>query len=343
MEILTAYGIPAKIVSAINVLYTNTESQVLSPDGDTYFFEILAGVLQGDTLAPFLFVITLDYEMRIATKDESAVGFTLEISKSSHHPAITITDTDFADDLALISNTLEQAQLFLQRLESVAAQIGLHTNEKKTEFISFNQPQGDLITINGSKLKQVQDFLYLGSWVNTSREDREARIAMAWKALCKMDNIWKSKMDKQLKIQFFRSTVETVLLYGCSSWTLTKALTKKLDGTYTRLLRAALNVSWRQHMTNKELYGILPKITDIICERRIRFSGHCWRSKEEVVHQVLLWEPKHGKRSSGQPPRTFIDQLTDDTGILRDELGTVMEDRNVWKEVIKNVRPRTLR
>ena len=68
MEILTAYGIPAKIVSAINVLYTNTESQVLSPDGDTDFFEILAGVLQGDTLAPFLFVIALDYAMRIATK-----------------------------------------------------------------------------------------------------------------------------------------------------------------------------------------------------------------------------------------------------------------------------------
>ena len=130
-----------------------------------------------------------------------------------------------------------------------------------------------------------------------------------------MDTIWKSKMNKQLKIQFFRSTVETVLLYGSSSWTLTKSLTTKLNGPYTRLIRAALNASWRQHMTNKELYGNLPKISETICARRVRFSGHCWRSREEVVHQLILSAPSHGKRSRGRPPITYIDQLTDGTGI----------------------------
>ena len=135
MEILLAYGISAKIVLAINVLYTNTEAQVLSPDGDTEFFEILAGVLQGDTLAPFLLIISLDYAMRIATEDEVSVGFALAKSRSRRHPAVTITETDFADDLALISNTLEQAQLFLLRLESAAAQVGLHINEIKTVFL----------------------------------------------------------------------------------------------------------------------------------------------------------------------------------------------------------------
>ena len=119
--------------------------------------------------------------------------------------------------------------------------------------MSYNQPEGDLITLKGNKLKQVEDFVYLGSWVNSSKKDIEVRIVIAWSALAKMDTIWKSKMNKQLKIQFFRSTVETVLLYGSSSWTLTKSLTMKLYSTYTRLIRAALNVSWRQHMTNKEL------------------------------------------------------------------------------------------
>ena len=234
-------------------------------------------------------------------------------------------------------------QLFLLCFESAALQIGLHINETKTEYMPYNQQEGDLITLKGGKLKQVEDFLYLGSWVDSSKKDIDVRITKAWTALTKMDTIWKSKMDKVLNIQFFRATVETVLLYGSSSWTLTKSLSKKLDGTYTRLLRAALNVSWRQHMTNQELYGKVPKLTETIRERRVRFSGHCLRSREEVIHQLLLWEPSHGKRSRGRPAKTFIDQLTGDTGIESDELKTVMEDRDGWKEVVRNVRPRMLR
>ncbi len=110
MEILKAYGVPSEIVSAVNILYTKTSAQVLSPDGDTEFFEILAGVLQGDTLAPYLFIIALDYAMRQATEDGQNLGFTLDRSRSRRHPAKVICDTDFADDLALLSNSLEQAQ-----------------------------------------------------------------------------------------------------------------------------------------------------------------------------------------------------------------------------------------
>ena len=157
-------------------------------------------------MAPFLFIISLDYAMRIATKVKVSLGFTSAKSRSRRHPAVTITDTDFANDLALISNTLEQAQLFLLRLESAVAQVGL-----QCLCLMIN-----LITLKGNKLKQVEDFVYLGSWVNSSKKDIEVRIAMAWSALAKPDTIWKSKMNKQLKIQFFRSTVETILLYGSS-------------------------------------------------------------------------------------------------------------------------------
>ena len=66
MEVLRTYGISVEIVDAVNMMYTNTTVQVLSPDGDTGFFEILAGVLQGDSLAPYLFIIALDYTMKKA-------------------------------------------------------------------------------------------------------------------------------------------------------------------------------------------------------------------------------------------------------------------------------------
>ena len=123
MDILLAYGVPQIIVSAIKVLYTNTSAKVLSPDGDTDEFMIVAGVLQGDTLAPFLFTIALDYALRIATKNEEAVGFTLEKARSRKYPSKILCDTDFADDIALLSNTLEQAQLFLLMTEQAVAQV----------------------------------------------------------------------------------------------------------------------------------------------------------------------------------------------------------------------------
>ena len=128
MEILKAYGIPTKIVDAISILYRDTEAQLITPDGDTEFFEILAGVLQGDTLPPFLFIIALDYALREATS-ETHIGFTLTPRQSSRQVATYITDTDFADDLALVSDYLEEAQLPLLRLEVAAKTVGLHVKE----------------------------------------------------------------------------------------------------------------------------------------------------------------------------------------------------------------------
>ena len=101
------------IMTVISILYKDTEAQVITPDGDTEFFEILAGVLQGDTLAPFLFIIALDYALREATS-ETHTGFTLTPRQSSRQVATYITDTDFVDDLALISDSLEEAQLLFK-------------------------------------------------------------------------------------------------------------------------------------------------------------------------------------------------------------------------------------
>ena len=213
MEILKAYGIPTKIVDAISILYKDTEAQVITPDGDTEFFEILAGVLQGDTLAPFLFIIALDYALREATR-ETHTGFTLTPRQSSRHVATYITDTDFADDLALISDYLEEAQLLLLRLEVAAKTVGLHVNYKKTEYMLYNQPVGDLVTLGGNKLKQVDNFKYLGSWIQSSEKDMNIRIGQAWIALNKMMKVWKSNLKKHLKVGFFRATVLSVRLYG---------------------------------------------------------------------------------------------------------------------------------
>ena len=120
-----------------------------------------------------------------------------------------------------------------------------------------------------------------------------------------------------MKRSFFHAAVASILPYGCTTWTLTKRLEKKLDGNYTRILRAILNKSWRQHPTRHQLYGHLPPITKTIQVRRTRHAGHCRRSRFELISDVLLWTPTHSRAKAGRPARTYIQQLCEDTGCCR--------------------------
>ena len=121
-------------------------------------------------------------------------------------------------------------------------------------------------------------------------------------------------------------------------WTLTKRLKKKLDGNYTRMLRVGLNKSWRQHPTRHQLYGHLPPITKTIQVRLTRHAGHCWRSKDELISDVLLWAPTYGRAKAGRPARTYIQQLCEDTGCNLEDLPESMNDREKWRESVKDIR-----
>ena len=231
--------------------------KVRSPDGDTEYFDIVAGVLQGDTLAPYLFIICLDYVLRTSIDKIRENGFELTKRRSKRYPAKTITDADYADDLALLANTSNQAETLLHSLERVAAGIGLHVNAHKTEYMCYNQT-GNIATLDGASLKLVDKFTYLGSSVSSTEKDIDTRLTKAWTAIDRLSIIWKSDLTDKMKRSFFQAAVVSILLYGYTTWTLTKRLEKKLDGNYTRMLRAVLNKSWRQHPTRHQLYGHLP-------------------------------------------------------------------------------------
>ena len=298
-QILLAYGIPKETVAAITILYRNTKVKVRSPDGDTEYFDIVAGVLQGDTLAPYLFIICLDYVLRTSIDKIKENGFELTKKRSRRYPATTITDADYADDIAILANTPDQAETLLHSLERAAASIGLHVNAHKTEYMCYNQT-GDISTLEGTPLKLVDKFTYLGSSVESTEKDIETRLTKAWTAINRLSTIWKSDLTDKMKRSFFQAAVTSILLYGCTTWTLTKRLEKKLDGNYTRMLRAILNKSWQRHPTRHQLYGHLPPITKSIQVRRTRHAGHCWRSRDELIRDVLLWIPTHGRAKAGR-------------------------------------------
>ena len=193
---LLEYCIPNE-TKAIMVIYKNTQAFVRSPDGDTEFFDIIAGVLHGDALATYLFIIVLDYVLRNLDQNKN-LGFTLRKQLSRRYPSKMLTDGDFANDLALLLDKIGKAEKLLKILEIAAASAGLYMNTTKIKLIAVNT-EGTITAQNGYDLEQVKDFNYLGSKIISSENDIQVGIGSAWSALNKLTPIWKSTLDVFIK------------------------------------------------------------------------------------------------------------------------------------------------
>ena len=125
-------------------------------------------------------------------------GFEVTKKGSRRYPAKTITDADYADDIAILANTPNQAETLLHSLERAAAGTGLHVNAHKTEYMCFNNP-GNISALDGTSLKQVDKFTYLGSSVSSTEKDTDARLMKAWTAIDRLSIIWKSDLTDKMK------------------------------------------------------------------------------------------------------------------------------------------------
>ena len=186
-----------------------------------------------------------------------------------------------------------------------------------------------------TSVKLVDKFTYLGSSVSSTEKDIDTRLTKAWAAIDRLSIIWKSDLTDKMKRSFFQAAVVSMLLYGCTTWTLTKRLEKKLDGNYTRMLRSILNKSWQKLSTRHQLYGHPHPITKTIQARRTRHAGHCWRSTDELISDVLLGTPAYGQAKEGRPARTYIQQLCEETGCSPEDQPEAM---NVWEKRRERVR-----
>ena len=157
-------------------------------------------------------------------------------------------------------------------------------------------------------------------------------------AIDRLSIIWKSDVTDKMKYSFFQAAVLSILLHGCTTWRLTKRLKKKLDGNYIRMLRAILNKSWRQDPTRHQLCGHLPSITKTIQVRRTRHAGHCWRSKDDLISDVLLWTSAYAQAKAERPARTYIQQLCEDTGCSPEDQPEAMNYWEKWRERVRDIR-----
>ena len=193
-------------------------------------------------------------------------------------------------------------------LKRDAAVIGLHINAHKTEYMCFNQT-GYFSSLNGSSLKIVDKFTSLGSSVSPTETNINSILAR---------HVQLTIGYRSYGSQNFQEAVVSILLYGCTKWTLTKRFeTKKnkLDGNYKRMPRAILNLSWRQHHTKQHLCDHLPPITKT---RRTRHARHCCRSTDELISDVMMWTSSHGR-----PARIYTQKFFANTECSP-------EDLSVW-------------
>ena len=193
-QILQVYGLPKEIVTAIIMLYRNMKVKAHSLDGDTDFFNIIAGVLQGDILAPYLFIICLDSILQMS------IGKWLytKKAKSRQYPTETIMNTDYADDITLLVNTPTQAKSLKHCLEQAAGDLGLCMNTNKMEYMSFNQEKASLI-LNGNPLKLVDMFSYLSISISSIKSDVNIHLAKVWTAISWLVIIRKSDLSAKIR------------------------------------------------------------------------------------------------------------------------------------------------
>ena len=203
---------------------------------------------------------------------------------------------------------------------------------------AHNFQAGDIFTLEGTSLKLVDKFTYRGNSVSSTEKDINTWLTKAWTAIDKLSIIWKSDLTDKMKHSFFQAAVMSILLYWCTTRTLAKQLEKKLDDNYSRILRVIRNKSWWQHPTKHQLYGHPPPIMKTIQVRRTRHAGHCWRSRDELISDVLLWASTYGRAKAGRPARTYIQQLCEDTGCSPEDLLKAMNDREDWRERVRDIR-----
>jgi hypothetical protein len=319
--LLEHYGVPPKLTEAVMDLYRETKAFVQTRDGETETFTTTSGVLQGDTLAPLLFIITIDYVLRRTLRENE--GFAVAVRRSRRHPAVTLAALAFADDVALTCRDPAAAQDCLLRLCDEGARVGLHVNAKKTEALHIGYYDAPPLYLQGGEvIAECQDFRYLGSLIGYPDDILADRRAQAWRAAQLLRPIFESAAADKLKLSIFRAAVESILSYGLETVPMTATRTEQLDATFRELQRYALGIHYPDIISNDALTARCgsPPFSVLLRQRRLRLLGHVLRGhgrgESNPLAMVLLHPPSEGFRRGHAATKTLIETFHEDLAVL---------------------------
>ena len=276
--ILSHYGVPEILIQAIMDLYQDTTACVITSHGLSDFFSTTSGVLQGDTLAPLLFILVLDYVLRRSLSEEDS--YVLRPRSCSRHPCARLPAMAYADDIALLCRDPDAAQRTITRLYNEGTKVGLKISAKKTEVMhigTYTAPSLHLPT--GEEIEVCHDFKYLGAQILSPDSSFADRRAQAWRAALALKPIFHSTATDATKIKLFRATVEPILTYSLEAIPMTETRERITDASFRRLQRFALGIHYPEKLSNLELKArtCVPDLSRILRQRRLTTLGHTLR------------------------------------------------------------------
>ncbi|XP_063427447.1 uncharacterized protein LOC134710955 [Mytilus trossulus] len=254
-----------------------------------------------------------------------------------------LKDIDYADDLAIVSNTKNQMKEKTEVLEQNARMIGLKINSKKTQIMTVNMLYTPDIKVNGEQLELVQSFTYLGSIVKSeggAGQDIKTKIGKARSAFHRLRNIWETpSIRKKTKLKIYNSCVTSVLLYGAECWRMTEKVINRLFSFHNTCLRRIMKIYWPNKITNEALHK-KTKSQDIktaLLQKRWRWLGHVLRKPQGDMTKVALRWTLGGKRKRGRQKTTWrrtIETEMKERGYTWGTIEKKAENREEWRQLV---------
>jgi len=331
-SILSKLGCPPKFVRVVRSFHDGMMARVIENGDVSEPFPVTNGVKQGCVLAPTLFSL-LFAEMLSAALSQTSAGIKIRyrtdgrffdlrrLKANTKVREALVRDFLFADDCALAAHSEEDLQRLADCFSTASKAFGLTISIKKTEVLyqaapGTSKPEPN-IRIDGAPLKNVEDFIYLGSCLSSSGSlDKEisCRLAKASSSFGRLwTRVWRERgITRKTKVAVYRAVVLTSLLYGCETWTCYRRHIKKLDQFHLRCLRRLLDVRWEDRVTNQEVLrrAALPGMEALIMRSQLRWSGHVMRMEDSrLPKQLFCSEIARGTRKQGGQIKRYKDSL----------------------------------
>ena len=341
-HILESFGVPNKLIKLLQACYSSTRGKVRIGGQLSEEFEITSGLKQGCPLSTILFNFVLEWVMRRTPAPPDPVTI----------DGMSCDRFGYADDVDMLGEQFHPRDAHVNIFRSKGRRVGLEACEKKTKAMEVGRGVRDVdfADIGGLMIEVVDEFKYLGSIIthdNNIEKEVDVRIASGNKTYWALKDIFKSKnISQRTKLKVYTTIIRPIVTYAAETWTLTKALEKKLEVFENSILRRiygpvydAEEGEWRhRHNIDLRRMSQLPLITAFIRSSRLRWAGHVARKAEDNICRRYLFGRPEGRRPVGRPRLRWGDLIVSDLrqlGVDNPENWThIAEDRRRWRTLV---------
>ena len=329
-KVMQHYNIPRKLTALIENLYSQAVSAVRIGCDISDWFGQTVGVRQGCVLSPDLFNLFLEHVLGEAL--ETYEGGALVNGQR-------VSDLRFADDIDLMGETASDAQAILEATHQSSKKYGLEISREKTKVMLVAKEHREItVSIDNHNLEQVSHFKYLGTEItqqNSSSTDIRCRTAQALAAANNLRVIWQNtRISLKTKLWLLDCLVIPIALYGCETWTLNVSDTKKLQAFGMKCLRKLLNISWHDHISNKEVAARALRMEEYIVNkvqhRQHTWLGHVLHMEGNRLPKISLQAHAHHTRYRGRPQKSWIDTALEGSGLELNPAIHKAHNRDLW-------------